>query len=77
MFGEATLEIPASGVIGASVTSGLSDALAMVFGRTAAYTLSEQGQSVIVTLSDGTKKVIGCEDTSGEIRIETLCYRSN
>ncbi len=64
MFGKATLDIPASGNIGPSRTDGLSDELAMVLGRSAARTLSEQDGYVTVSLESGETKVIGyCTDT--------------
>lgn len=53
MFGKATLEIPASGVIGPTRTEGLSDELAMIFGRIAARTLSEHDGPVIMSLENG------------------------
>lgn len=55
MYGKATLDIPASGVIGPSRTEGLSDELAMTIGRTAARTLSEPDGFVTVTLENGSK----------------------
>jgi len=67
MFGKATLEIPGSGNIGPSTTGGLSDELAMILGRTAAMTLADEDGDVLVTLSDGTVKVIGHEAWSGNI----------
>lgn len=69
MFGQATIDIPASGTIGRSVTDGLSDELAMVLGLTAANTLSEQDGFVVVTLSDGTKRVIGYDTVKGTMVI--------
>ena len=42
MFGIATLEIPRSGVIGPSCYPGLSDHYALVLGRFAARTLSDE-----------------------------------
>ncbi len=59
MFGKATLEIPASGSIGHSRTKGLSDRMALVFGRIAATTLSEQDGHATVTLESGEVRVIG------------------
>ncbi|KKN91152.1 hypothetical protein LCGC14_0220170 [marine sediment metagenome] len=59
MFGQAKLEIPTSGNIGPSCTTGLSDQLAMTIGRTAARTLSEQDGYVVVTLESGSVRVIG------------------
>ncbi len=59
MFGKATLEIPQSGTIGPSYTDGLSDELAMVLGRVAAWTLSDEHEFVTVSLESGEVKVIG------------------
>ena len=59
MFGKATLDIPASGNIGHSRTEGLSDRMALSFGRTAAMTLSDQDDHVTVTLESGEVRVIG------------------
>lgn len=53
MFGNATLEIPASGVIGPTRVDGLSDELAMTIGRVAAMTLSEQDGHITVSLESG------------------------
>lgn len=64
MFGQATLEIPASGTIGRSFHDGLSDELALIMGRMAARTL--QDGFVVITLSDGKQKVIG-HDVIGNI----------
>jgi hypothetical protein len=58
MFGNATLSIPANGVIGPSKTDGLSDQLAMVMGRLAAQTLSEPDAFVTVTLESSEVVVI-------------------
>jgi hypothetical protein len=63
MFGQATLEIPRAGDTGPSRTIGLSDDLAMIMGRIAAWTLSEQDGCVAVTLESGEVKLIG-HDTS-------------
>lgn len=72
MFGQATLEIPASGSIGHSFHGGLSDELAMIMGRTVANTLSEQDGSVVVTLSNGERKVIGHDVISDILAIGRL-----
>lgn len=58
MYGKATLDIPASDTIGPSHTEGLSDELAMIFGRIAARTLSEQDGFVTVSLESGEIKII-------------------
>ena len=72
MFGKASLDIPSSGDIGHSRHVGLSDELAMIYGRIAALTLSEQDGYVIVTLSDEHEKVIGYDTVSDNIRIGDL-----
>ncbi len=82
MFGKATLEIPNSGVIGPSCTTGLSDELAMTIGRTAARTLSEQDGYVIVTLESGSVRVIGYDTIHDRVVIGRLhpnhkpCYQT-
>lgn len=76
MFGTATLEIPQVGNIRPSRTEGLSDNLAMVMGRTAAWTLSEQNGFVIVTLADGTARVIGHDTVNGELIFGRLGRRT-
>lgn len=76
MFGTATLEIPQVGDIRPSRTGGLSDRLAMVMGRVAALTLSEQDGFVIVTLADGTARTIGRDTVTGELIIGPLGERT-
>lgn len=71
---KATLEIPASGNIGRSCWDNLPDDVAMTMGRRAAQTLLEHEGFVIVTLTDGTKKVIGHDTLSGELIVGTLTY---
>ncbi len=72
MFGTAILDIPRSGVIGPSRTEGLSDALAMSIGRTAAYTLSDQNDRVTVSLESGDILVIGYDAVRHELFIGGL-----
>ncbi len=72
MFGKATIEIPRCGVIGPSRTEGLSDALAMTIGRTAAWTLSERDGHVTVTLESGSVRVIGHDTIHGKLTIGRL-----
>lgn len=69
MFGKATLEIPENGFCGPVKIWGLSDELASIMGRTAAWTLSDKREYVIVTLSDGTIEGIGQNPTTGELVI--------
>jgi len=59
MIGKAKLDIPRVGTIGPSQLSGISDTMAMSFGRLAAMTLSEQDGHVLVTLQSGSVRVIG------------------
>ncbi len=59
MYGKATLDIPASRDIGRSVTGGLSDEVATVMGLTAAWTLPDGSDPVVVTLESGETRVIG------------------
>lgn len=68
MFGNATLEIPRSGNIGPSRYPGLSDQLALVLGRSAARTLSDEDGYVKITYSDGSVKLIG-HDTANDVLI--------
>lgn len=72
MFGQATLDIPESEAIGRSHTEGLSDALAMTMGRTAAWTLSEQDGFVTVTLESGSVRVIGHDTVRHRLTIGRL-----
>ncbi len=72
MFGQATLEIPQIGNIGPSETRGLSDALALTFGRIAARTLSEPEGFIKVTLTSGSVRVIGYDTTNNKVTIGRL-----
>lgn len=75
MFGNARLDIPASENIGPSCTTGLSDRLAMLFGRIAAMTLSDR-VPIEVTLNDGTSVHIGL-DEHGRIELwDTASYQT-
>ncbi len=47
MFGKATIDIPTSGNIGRLTVEGLSDELAMCYGRVIAGTLSEQDYGTV------------------------------
>lgn len=68
MFRIATLEIPRSGNIGPSRYPGLSDHLALVLGRFAARTLSDEDGCVVITYSDGSVKLIGY-DTAEDVLV--------
>ena len=59
MFGRATLDIPRDGDIGPSLYWGLSDEMALSFGRVAA-TVSDL--PVEVTLDDGSVVHIGLDE---------------
>ena len=72
MFGEATLYIPENEDIGPTYDVGLSDELAMSIGRTAAWTLSDEHMFVIVTLANGSVRVIGHDTVRGELTIGRL-----
>lgn len=76
MYGQATLEIPRSGNIGPSHTDGLSDELAVIMGHIAATTLLDDDEHVVVTLSDGTKKVLAYNTLEHRVvigRLERHC----
>lgn len=62
MFGNATLDIPADGVIRPSHTEGLSDGLARIIGRIAARTLPDHKEFITVTLESGRMVTIGPND---------------
>ena len=68
MFGNATLDIPRSGVIGPTSYPGLSDKMALVLGRFAARTLLEEDGYVKITYSDGGVKLIGY-DTANDVLV--------
>jgi hypothetical protein len=69
MFGNATVSIPDDGVIGPSLTDGLSDELAVSIGRIAALTLSEPNTFVTVTLECKAVIVIGHDENTGSLII--------
>lgn len=69
MFGNATVNIPDDGIIGPSLTDGLSDELAIAIGRLAARTLSEPDAFITVTLENGTVTIIGHNDVNNTIVI--------
>ena len=64
----ATIEIPSSGDIGPSRHEGLSADLALVLGRLAAQTLSDEDGRVMITYSDGRVKLIG-RDTADDVLV--------
>ena len=72
MFGQAKLEIPRVGDIGPTQIDGISDVLAMSFGRLHARTLSEQDGHIYVTLQSGEVKVIGMDTLTNEVVIGRL-----
>ncbi len=67
MYGNATLEIPGSGDIEPSRYLGLSDELALVLGRFAARTLSEEDGYVRITYSSGQVKLIGHDTANNRL----------
>lgn len=71
MFGKATLEIPRSDN-GTLKVCGLSDELAMCYGRVIGRTLSEQDGYVVVTLESGLVKVIGYDTLFDRLTIGRL-----
>ena len=75
MFGKARLEIPRVGNIGPTQIDGISDVLAMSFGRLHARTLSEQDGYIHVTLQSGEVKVIGYDTTQDKVVIGHLTGR--
>jgi len=72
MLGKARLEVPATDNSDAIREDGLSDALAMSYGRLFGMLLSDEHEFVFVTLSDGTEKVIGYDTLRNEVVIGTL-----
>jgi len=72
MLGKAKLEVPATDNCDAIREDGLSDALAMSYGRLFGMLLSDEHEFVFVTLSDGTEKVIGHDTLRNEVVIGTL-----
>lgn len=62
MFGKAKLDIPECEGIGPLHADGLSDELAMTFGRIAAMTLPDEKLLVKVQLDDGTQVNIGLDE---------------
>jgi len=66
---QATLHIPRNGAIPASTHNGLSDDMALSFGRRAAQTLSDSGGKVIVTLGSGRIIPIGRDNETDKIRV--------
>lgn len=65
----ATITIPKSGPCPKTTHDGLSDELAMSFGRRAAGTLSDDDGLVTIRLSTGELLVIGHSADSGNITI--------
>ena len=67
MYGKATLNLPQG-----ERYEGLSDALAMSFGRIAAWTLSDEDEFVTVTLESGSVRVIGLDTILGKLSVGRL-----
>jgi len=72
MLGKARLEVPLTDNSDAIRADGLSDVLAMSYGRLFARTLSEQNGFAIVTLSDGQVKTIGHDTLLERLTIRRL-----
>lgn len=68
----ATLSVPATDNSPEILEKGLSDQMAMSYGRAFATTLSEQDGFVIVTLESGYERVIGHDTVRGELTIGRL-----
>jgi len=62
----ATITIPKNGPFPEVRHDGLSDELAMSFARLAALTLPDEDYFVLMTLSNGTEKVIGLDTSTGQ-----------
>jgi hypothetical protein len=65
MFGKATLDVPATSEGDAIRVQGLSDQVAISYGKLFARTLSEQDGFVTVVLESGVTRIIG-HDTINE-----------
>ena len=74
MYGQATLSVPAVGRHKAIRQTGLSDELAMSYGRLFAMTLLDAHAHIIVTLGNGTEKVIGHDPDTDRLHIGTLVH---
>jgi hypothetical protein len=68
----ATVNIPKSGEFEATVHTGLSDEQAMIFGRTAAYSLADDEGYASATLSDGTERVFVVDWLSGDVVAQVI-----
>ncbi len=75
MWGKAQLYCPAVDASEAIHVSCLSDELAMIFGRSLAWTLSEQDGYVQVMLESGEQKLIGHDTVKNELVIGRLAGR--
>jgi hypothetical protein len=64
-MGRATIVVPATSDFCGFTESGLSDTMAMSYGRAFARTLSEQDGFIKITLSSGSVQVIGHDTTQG------------
>ena len=74
MYGHATITIPKCGPCPESRHEGLSDALAMSFGRLAARTLPDQDGFVVVVLESGVRRLIGHDSSRGAVIIGHLTH---
>jgi len=69
MYGKATLTVPWSENVPEVFVGGLSDEMAMQYGKMFARTLSEEDGFVTVTLSSGDVKVIGYDSLMDRLTI--------
>ena len=77
MYGHATITIPKCGPCPETTHDGLSDALALSFGRRAARTLSEQDGYVVVVLESGMQRLIGYDTCHNAVVIGHLTGRTD
>lgn len=71
-MGHATICVPGSGNNKAMRETGLSDQVAMSYGRLFARTLSEQDGFVTVTLQSGAVRMIGYDTENDKVTIGRL-----
>jgi hypothetical protein len=72
MYYKAKLEVPATDNCDAIRENGLSDTMAMSYGRLFASTLSDEHEFVIVKLNSGSVRIIGLDTWTGKLTIGRL-----
>ncbi len=72
IIGRATLFVPSTDNKSEFTASGLSDQIAMSYGRLFARMLSEQDGYVTVTLESGSVRVIGLNSVTNKLTIGRL-----